>query len=99
MLIADSDCVLSDLRHSHWKAWVNYGIMGTALDGAQWPLIIPRAEWRVDTSPRSPGMLSQSAGANLNPIDFTDGQLAWTQVTTGQWPARPPGAAMGGGGS
>ena len=48
---------------------------------------------------RSPGMLSQSAGANLNPIDFTDGQLAWTQVTTGPLASAAPWGSHGGEGA
>ena len=46
-------------------------------------------------SPRSPGMLSVSPGANLNPIDFTDGQLAWTQVTTASTGRGPLGLTWG----
>ena len=46
-------------------------------------------------SSRSPGMLSLSPGANLNPIDFTDGQLAWTQVTTARTSRGPPGLSGG----
>ena len=46
-------------------------------------------------SARSPGMLSVSPGANLNPIDFTDGQLAWTQVTTATTGPGPLGLTWG----
>ena len=50
-------------------------------------------------SARSPGMLSVSPGANLNPIDFTDGQLAWTQVTTGPLASAAPWGSHGGEGA
>ena len=92
----------TDTEREERRAGVNYGIMGTALDGTQWAPIIPRAEWREESGHLAP--LTRNA-LSVCRSQFKPNWFHWWPVsldtgdhwTTGQ--RGPLGLTWGGGGS